>query len=94
LKVPKDHVRPTPDLVKQAVSLRSARSLSARGFGIVSRQRRVELMLSRGAASVMCVEKSYRHANLFAATQGSVTGIGSDFFPVMNQLAEIGRHFI
>src|SRR5881394_155721 len=67
LKVPKGlEVRPTPDLVKQAVF----NSLGARVVGV----RVLELFagtgalsleaLSRGAVSAVCVEKSDRHAGI------------------------------
>ena len=102
LKVPKGlDVRPTPDLVKQAVF----NSLGARGVGA----KVLELFagsgalslecLSRGAASVMCVEKSHRHAefirsNAEAAGYGKILEVRTqDVFPVMNQLAESGRQF-
>src|SRR6266571_9425052 len=67
LKVPKGlDVRPTPDLVKQAVfNSLGARVIDARilelfaGTGALSLE-----CLSRGAASVVCVEKSARHAEI------------------------------
>ena len=102
LKVPKGlDVRPTPDLVKQAVF----NSLGTRVEGV----KVLELFagsgalslecLSRGAASVMCVEKSYRHAE-FIRSNAEAAGFGGmlevrtqDVFPVMTQLAEGGRQF-
>jgi 16S rRNA (guanine966-N2)-methyltransferase len=67
LKVPKGlDVRPTPDLVKQAVfnslggRVPSARVLELfAGTGALSLE-----ALSRGAASAVCVEKSQRHAQI------------------------------
>jgi len=67
LKVPKGlNVRPTPDLVKQAVfnslgnRVASARVLELfAGTGALSLE-----CLSRGAASAVCVEKSYRHSEV------------------------------
>ncbi len=67
LKVPKGlHVRPTPDLVKQAVfNSLGARVAGARvlecfaGTGALSLE-----SLSRGAVSAVCVEKSSRHAEV------------------------------
>lgn len=102
LKVPKGlDVRPTPDLVKQAVF----NSLGARveqatvlelfaGSGALSLE-----CLSRGAAAVMCVEKSPRHAE-FIRSNAAAAGYGNrleirtqDVFPVMAQLAQSGRRF-
>src|SRR5512141_3006781 len=67
LKVPKGlDVRPTPDLVKQAVfnslgeRVAKARVLELfAGTGALSLE-----SLSRGAASAICVERSYRHAEI------------------------------
>jgi len=67
LKAPKGFdVRPTPDLVKQAVfNSLGTRVMDARvlelfaGTGALSIE-----CLSRGAASAVCVEKSQRHAGL------------------------------
>jgi 16S rRNA (guanine966-N2)-methyltransferase len=102
LKVPKGlDVRPTPDLVKQAVF----NSLGARvenahvlelfaGSGALSLE-----CLSRGAASVLCVEKSHRHAEFIrgnavaAGYDGILEARTQDVFPVMRQLAESGRKF-
>ena len=102
LKVPKGlDVRPTPDLVKQAVF----NSLGSRvenatvlelfaGSGALSLE-----CLSRGAAAVMCVEKSPRHAefichNALAAGYGELLEVRTqDVFPVMAQLALSGRQF-
>jgi 16S rRNA (guanine966-N2)-methyltransferase len=102
LKVPKGlDVRPTPDLVKQAVF----NSLGARGVGA----RVLELFagsgalglecLSRGAAGVLCVERSRRHVE-FIRDNAALAGYGDilavqtqDVFPAMNQLAAGGRQF-
>jgi 16S rRNA (guanine966-N2)-methyltransferase len=102
LKVPKGlDVRPTPDLVKQAVF----NSLGSRveqatvlelfaGSGALSLE-----CLSRGAAAVMCVEKSPRHAefirkNALSAGFGELLEVRTqDVFPVMAQLALSGRRF-
>jgi 16S rRNA (guanine966-N2)-methyltransferase len=102
LKVPKGlDVRPTPDLVKQAVFnslgawVEGARVLELfAGSGALSLE-----CLSRGAASVMCVEKSHRHAefirsNAAAAGYGEILEVRTqDVFPVMNQLAKSGTQF-
>ena len=102
LKVPKGlDVRPTPDLVKQAVfnslgsRVENARVLELfAGSGALSLE-----CLSRGAASVLCVEKSHRHAE-FIRSNAEAAGFGGildtrtqDVFPVMHQLAESGRVF-
>jgi 16S rRNA (guanine966-N2)-methyltransferase len=102
LKVPKGlDVRPTPDLVKQAVfnslgtRVEGAKVLELfAGSGALSLE-----CLSRGAASVMCIEKSHRHAE-FIRSNAETAGYGEilevrtqDVFPVMNQLAESGRQF-
>ncbi len=102
LRVPKGlDVRPTPDLVKQAVF----NSLGARVVGV----RVLELFagsgalsldcLSRGAASTVCVEKSHRHAE-FIRNNARAAGFEQklevrtqDVFAVIHQLAESGRQF-
>ena len=102
LKVPKGlDVRPTPDLVKQAVfnslgsRVESAQVLELfAGSGALSLE-----CLSRGATTVMCVEKSHRHAefirgNAAAAGFGEMLEIRTqDVFAVLGQLAESGRQF-
>ena len=102
LKVPKGlDVRPTPDLVKQAVfNSLGARVVGAKVLELFAGSGAVSLeCLSRGAAAVMCVEKSHRHAefirsNADAAGYGEILELRThDVFPVMNQLAESGRQF-
>ena len=102
LKVPKGlDVRPTPDLVKQAVfNSLGARVVGAKVLELFAGSGALSLeCLSRGAASVMCVEKSHRHAefirsNAEAAGYGKILEVRTqDVFPVMNQLAESGRQF-
>lgn len=103
LKVPKGMgVRPTPDLVKQAVF----NSLGARvqgahvlelfaGTGALSLE-----SLSRGAASALCVEKSSRHA-LVLRQNAERAGVGAgllqvrvqDVFAAVAQLAVAGEKF-
>jgi 16S rRNA (guanine(966)-N(2))-methyltransferase RsmD len=103
LKAPKGlDVRPTPDLVKQAVfNSLGARVVGARvlelfgGTGALSFE-----SLSRGAASALCVEKSQRHAEVL---RQNATAAGfspetlqvrvQDVFVVLPQLAESGAQF-
>ena len=102
LKVPKGlDVRPTPDLVKQAVfNSLGERVVGAKVLELFAGSGALSLeCLSRGAASVMCVEKSHRHAefirsNAVAAGYGEILETRTqDVFPVMRQLAESGRQF-
>ena len=67
LKVPKGlDVRPTPDLVKQAVfNSLGARTAGTRVLELFAGTGALSLeCLSRGAASAVCVEKSSRHAQV------------------------------
>jgi 16S rRNA (guanine966-N2)-methyltransferase len=103
LKVPKGlAVRPTPDLVKQAVfnslgmRVAGAKVLELfAGTGALSLE-----CLSRGAVSAVCVEKSARHAEVLrqnfqlagfplAALQVRV----QDVFAAIAQLAAVGERF-
>lgn len=103
LKVPRGlSVRPTPDLVKQAVfnslgsRVEDARVLELfAGTGALSLE-----CLSRGAASATCIEKSSRHAEVLR--QNSQTaGFPAehlqvrvqDVFTAISQLAEAGQQF-
>lgn len=102
LKVPKGlDVRPTPDLVKQAIfNSLGERVIGAKVLELFAGSGALSLeCLSRGAASVMCVEKSHRHAE-FIRSNADAAGFGGileartqDVFPVMKQLAESGRQF-
>jgi 16S rRNA (guanine966-N2)-methyltransferase len=102
LKVPKGlDVRPTPDLVKQAVfNSLGARVDGARVLELFAGSGALSLeCLSRGAASVLCIEKSHRHAD-FVKKNAEAAGFGGiletrtqDVFPAMHQLAEAGRQF-
>src|SRR5215471_9346607 len=98
LKVPKGlEVRPTPDLVKQAVfnslgnRVAGARVLELfAGTGALSLE-----CLSRGAASALCVEKSSRHASIlrenFQAAGFSPDALQirvQDVFAALGQLAD------
>ena len=102
LKVPKGlDVRPTPDLVKQAVfNSLGSRVVDARVLELFAGSGALSLeCLSRGAAAVMCVEKSSRHAEFIRrnASQAGFEAIlevrTQDVFPVMSQLAVSGRQF-
>src|SRR5215475_14708498 len=67
LKVPKGlNVRPTPDLVKQAVfNSLGARVAGARVLELFAGTGALSLeCLSRGAASALCIELSHKHAAL------------------------------
>jgi len=67
LKVPKGfEVRPTPDLVKQAIfNSLGERTLGARVLELFAGTGALSLeALSRGAVSAVCVEKSERHARV------------------------------
>src|SRR5262249_53574206 len=59
-------VRPTPDLVKQAVfNSLGTRVVGSRVLELFAGTGALSLeCLSRGAVSALCVEKSFRHANL------------------------------
>ena len=102
LKVPKGlDVRPTPDLVKQAVfNSLGARVEGARVLELFAGSGALSLeCLSRGAVSVLCIEKSHRHAEFIRSNAGS-SGFGGiletrtqDVFPAMRQLADAGRQF-
>lgn len=101
LKVPKGlDVRPTPDLVKQAVfNSLGARVVGAKvlelfaGSGALS----VEC-ISRGATSAMCVEKSEKHAAFIKANAAAVPNVSlqtrtQDVFTAVAQLAAINAQF-
>jgi 16S rRNA (guanine966-N2)-methyltransferase len=102
LKVPKGlDVRPTADLVKQAVfNSLGARVVGARVLELFAGSGALSLdCLSRGAASAVCVEKSHRHAG-FIRSNADTAGYGGilevrtqDVFPAVHQLAESGRQF-
>src|SRR5258706_14072106 len=103
LKVPKGlSVRPTPNLVNQAVfnslgsRLAGARVLELfAGTGALSLE-----CLSRGAASAICVEKSARHAEMLRQNSESA-GFPADHlqvrvqdvFTAISQLMEAGPQF-
>jgi 16S rRNA (guanine966-N2)-methyltransferase len=103
LKVPPGYdVRPTPDLVRQAIfNSLGQRVLDARVLDLFSGSGALGLeCLSRGAASVFSVEKSNRHA---AMVRENLADSGlpddnyeirvQDAFTAIHQLAELGRTF-
>ncbi len=102
LKVPKGfEVRPTPDLVKQAVfNSLGTRVVDARVLELFAGSGALSLdCLSRGAASAVCVEKSHRHAG-FIWSNAETAGYGEilevrtqDVFPAVHQLVESVRQF-
>ncbi|MBC8097784.1 MAG: RsmD family RNA methyltransferase [Akkermansiaceae bacterium] len=103
LKVPKGlDVRPTPDLVKQAVfNSLGERVVGARVLELFAGTGSLSLeCLSRGATSAMCVEKSSRHADVLrqnVVTAGfsasSLEVRTQDVYTVLTQLAEINAQF-
>jgi 16S rRNA (guanine966-N2)-methyltransferase len=103
LKVPKGlGLRPTPDLVKQAVfNSLGARVAGARVLELFAGTGALSLeCLSRGAASALCVEKSYRHAEVLRHNL-ELAGLSTerlqvrvqDVFAVIGQLAATGETF-
>lgn len=103
LKVPKGlAVRPTPDLVKQAVfNSLGARVVGARVLELFAGTGALSLeCLSRGAASAVCVERSHKHAE-FIRCNANVPEFPADalevrvqdVFTVMSQMVESGRQF-
>src|SRR5437764_1427768 len=103
LKVPKGlDVRPTPDLVKQAVfNSLGARVVGARVLELFAGTGALSLeCLSRGAAHAVCVEKSQRHAqtirqNLELANlpDEKLDVRAQDAFTAVAQLASAGEKF-
>ena|ERR1041385_2045049 len=103
LKVPKGFaVRPTPDLVKQALfnslgpRVQDARVLELfAGTGALSLE-----CLSRGAREALCVEKSSRHAEVIRQNT-AIAGFSpealqvrvQDVFAVIGQLAESNQRY-
>ena len=103
LKVPKGwDVRPTPDLVKQAVfNSLGSRVAGARVLELFAGTGALSLeCLSRGAVSAVCVEKSSRHAEVlkqnFAAAGFAPELLQmrvQDVFAALNQFTESGARF-
>ena len=103
LKVPKGlEVRPTPDLVKQAVfNSLGERVMGARVLELFAGTGALSLeCLSRGAASAICVEKSSRHAEVLRRNF-EAAGFGpallelriQDVFSALGQLASNAAQF-
>jgi 16S rRNA (guanine966-N2)-methyltransferase len=103
LKAPKGlQVRPTPDLVKQAVfNSLGVRVVGARVLELFAGTGALSLeSLSRGAVSAVCVEKSSRHAEVLRQNF-HLAGFSSatlqlrvqDVFAAIAQLAAAGERF-
>jgi 16S rRNA (guanine966-N2)-methyltransferase len=103
LKVPKGlDVRPTPDLVKQAIfNSLGGRVADARVLELFAGTGALSLeCLSRGARSAVCVEKSSRHAVVLRENV-EASGFGTevlqvrvqDVFAALGQLAATGAKF-
>src|SRR5713226_9561472 len=87
LKVPRGlGLRPTPDLVKQAVfNSLGTRVAGARVLELFAGTGALSLeCLSRGAASALCVEKSPRHAEMLRQNHG-LTGLSTERLQVRVQ---------
>lgn len=103
LKVPKGlAVRPTPDLVKQAVfNSLGPRVAGARVLELFAGSGALSLeCLSRGAVSALCVEKSAKHAAFIRGNLGvanfpphALEVRVQDVFAALTQLAASGRAF-
>lgn len=101
LKVPKGlDVRPTPDLVKQAVfNSLGARVVGAKVLELFAGSGALSLeCLSRGAASAMCIEKSQKHANFIQLNAAQISNANlqvrtQDVFTALSQLAQNGEKF-
>jgi 16S rRNA (guanine966-N2)-methyltransferase len=95
-------VRPTPDLVKQAVfNSLGERVVGARVLELFAGTGALSLeALSRGAVSSVCVEKSYRHAEVLRGN-AEQAGFGpamlqarvQDVFAALGQLGPAGVQF-
>lgn len=103
LKAPRGYeVRPTPDLVKQAVfNSLGDRVVGARVLELFAGTGALGLeCLSRGAAQVLCVEKNQRHAEFIRQNCAAVHLADralelrvQDVFAALAQLANIQRQF-
>ena len=101
LKVPKGlDVRPTPDLVKQAVfNSLGERVAGARVLELFAGSGALSLeCLSRGAVSALCIEKSQKHTafiqrNAEALPNANLQARTQDVFTAVAQLAANGTQF-
>ncbi|MBU6409968.1 MAG: RsmD family RNA methyltransferase, partial [Verrucomicrobia bacterium] len=101
LKVPKGfEVRPTPDLVKQAIfNSLGSRVAGARVLELFAGSGALSLeCLSRGAGAALCIEKSAKHAGFIKANAAATGATGlharaQDVFAALAQLAESGSQF-
>jgi 16S rRNA (guanine966-N2)-methyltransferase len=103
LKVPKGlAVRPTPDLVKQAIfNSLGERVVGAKVLELFAGSGALSLeCLSRGAASAMCVEKSPKHAEFIRRNASApefppnaLEVRTQDVFAVIRQLVTAGQSF-
>jgi 16S rRNA (guanine966-N2)-methyltransferase len=101
LKVPKGlEVRPTPDLVKQAIfNSLGERVVGARVLELFAGSGALSLeCLSRGALSALCIEKSHKHAafiqqNLTALPEADLQVRTQDVFTALSQLAQNSQRF-
>jgi 16S rRNA (guanine966-N2)-methyltransferase len=103
LKAPKGlDVRPTPDLVKQAVfNSLGERVVNARVLELFAGTGALGLdCLSRGAAHVVCVEKSHRHAQgirrnheIAGFPAGTLDVRVQDVYPALVQMAAANSTF-
>lgn len=101
LKVPRGlNVRPTPDLVKQAVfNSLGARVVDAKVLELFAGSGALSLeCLSRGAASALCIEKSQKHAgfiqqNATALPNANLQARTQDVFTALAQLVSVNAQF-
>jgi len=101
LKVPKGlDVRPTPDLVKQAVfNSLGARVVGAKVLELFAGSGALSLeCLSRGAAAALCIEKSHKHAGFIQQNAAAIPNANlqvrtQDVFTALSQLAAHGEQF-
>ena len=101
LKVPKGlDVRPTPDLVKQAIfNSLGERVVDAKVLELFAGSGALSLeCLSRGAASALCIEKSQKHANFIQNNAAQIPNANlqvrtQDVFIALSQLAQNGEQF-
>lgn len=101
LRVPKGlDVRPTPDLVKQAIfNSLGERVVGAKVLELFAGSGALSLeCLSRGATSALCIEKSQKHAafiqqNAMALPNANLQARTQDVFTAVAQLAQNGAQF-